>query len=112
MGVTGLLKAVAGIQTPAHIRDFRNKRVAIDGHAWLHRGAYCCATELYLGSHRAQHVDFCMKRLSLLIGFGVIPVRPPLRQAERESARAHVVHAPPSGCCCRPSVRLTTVFRP
>jgi hypothetical protein len=41
VGIQGLLPFVAELTNKtAHISEFANKRVAIDGYCWLHTGAH------------------------------------------------------------------------
>lgn len=46
MGITGLLPLLASITNPVHIKEYAGKVVAIDGHCWLHKGAFSCAMDL------------------------------------------------------------------
>jgi len=49
MGIVGMLPLLKAAATPAHVSNYRGQRVAVDAYAWLHRGAYSCATELAVG---------------------------------------------------------------
>lgn len=49
MGIEGLLPLLKPIHREVHIRDYKGKSVAIDGHCILHRGAYGAATALAEG---------------------------------------------------------------
>jgi len=49
MGIVGMLPLLKAAATPAHVSSYRGQRVAVDAYAWLHRGAYSCATELAEG---------------------------------------------------------------
>ena len=45
MGIRDLLPFVkaANVTKKESLRKFEGKRVAVDGHGWLHKGAYSCA---------------------------------------------------------------------
>lgn len=49
MGVAGLLPVLKSVARPVHIRDYRGRKVVVDGFSWLHRGAYTCSRELAEG---------------------------------------------------------------
>lgn len=46
MGIKGLLPLLDPIATDVHIQAYAGRKVAVDGHCWLHRGAFGCAFEL------------------------------------------------------------------
>ncbi|KAF2758177.1 hypothetical protein EJ05DRAFT_500695 [Pseudovirgaria hyperparasitica] len=73
MGITGLLPLLKSIQKPCHIRKFAGHVVGIDAYGWLHRGAHTCGVKLALGQFTMQHIEFCMKRVHMLIHFGITP---------------------------------------
>ena len=56
------------------MRDFRGKRVAIDGYSWLHKGAYCCSTDLCMGRPTDKYVTYFMSRVDVLTSSGLTPV--------------------------------------
>jgi len=74
MGIQGLLPALKSIQRQVNLEDFRNQTVGIDGYCWLHRGAYGCAFELAINQPTKGYVDFCMKRIQMLLHFGITPL--------------------------------------
>lgn len=74
MGIQGLLPLLDSVMKPIHISAFANQKVAIDGYAWLHRGATSCAAELCLGLDTSKLIDFFMSRIALLKHHKVIPV--------------------------------------
>lgn len=49
MGINGLLPVLKSITRPTHVKSYRGHKVAVDGYSWLHKGAYCCSTELCEG---------------------------------------------------------------
>lgn len=74
MGVTGLLQALKPVTAEGHVQTYKGQRVAIDGYAWLHRGAYCCARELCLRIQTDRLVRYVRGKMEMLLHFGVIPV--------------------------------------
>jgi exonuclease-1 len=49
MGIKGLLPALEHTKVPIDLEQLKGKRIAIDGHCWLHNGLTCCAYELETG---------------------------------------------------------------
>lgn len=50
MGIKGLIPLLKPIQKDIHISEYAGQPVAVDGHCWLHRGAFGCASELARGA--------------------------------------------------------------
>lgn len=48
-GIRGLIPLLKSIQKPVQISEYAGQRVAVDGHGWLHGGAFSCASELARG---------------------------------------------------------------
>ncbi|XP_020528471.1 exonuclease 1 isoform X2 [Amborella trichopoda] len=46
MGIHGLLPLLKSIMNPIHIKELKDKNVAVDTYSWLHKGALCCSKEL------------------------------------------------------------------
>ena len=61
---------------PVSLSKYRGQRVAIDGYAWLHRGACQRRSEQQAAEPHdsATHVAFCLDMLDMLQKHGVIPV--------------------------------------
>jgi len=74
MGITGLLLALKEIQQKKHLREYKNQKIAIDAFCWLHKGAYSCALELGQNIPTTRYIDFCVKRLKMVIENGAIPL--------------------------------------
>ena len=74
MGISGLLPLLEGAAEAAHISQFRGRRCAIDGYAWLHKGVKCCALEMYRRQPCTGFVDYCMRLIDLLLRNGVTPL--------------------------------------
>lgn len=49
MGIKGLLPLLKPVQRKLHIKEYAGEKVAVDGHCWLHRGSFGCASELARG---------------------------------------------------------------
>ena len=71
MGIKGLLEQLKSITKKVHISEFRGKRVAIDAHCWLHRGAYGCGKELYEGIDTTKYISFMLNMIHMLKSNGI-----------------------------------------
>lgn len=93
MGITGLLPLLKDIQVKTSLSNFKGQTVGIDAYCWLHKGTYCCAQDLMMGKPTRAYVHYVMKRVRLLINFGVIPLlvfdggRLPAKAATEEDRR-------------------------
>lgn len=56
MGIQGLIPLLKSIQKPVEISAYAGQAVAVDGHCWLHRGAFSCASELARGVETNAYV--------------------------------------------------------
>ena len=76
MGIKGLLPFVkaANVTKKESLRKFEGKRVAVDGHGWLHKGAYSCAKDLCLKRPTDKFVTFFLDRLKVLTDNGLVPI--------------------------------------
>ena len=74
MGIQGLLPLLKDIQSKTHISSFRGQAVGIDTYCWLHKGTYGCAKDLILGKYNPAYVTYVMKRVKMLISYGVTPI--------------------------------------
>lgn len=74
MGIQGLHKALKPITKRKSLQAFAGRRAGIDGHAWLHRAGYACATELALGHETKTYVYFVMRMVTLLLKHQITPV--------------------------------------
>ena len=66
MGIRGLWPQIECIQEDVHIASLEHKTLAIDGYAFLHRGARTCATELARGEPTEGYVRWFMRKLAKL----------------------------------------------
>lgn len=48
-GIRGLTSLLEQVQKPVNMSAFAGKRVAVDGHDWLHAGAFPFASEFARG---------------------------------------------------------------
>ena len=74
MGIQGLLPLLKDIQAKASVSSFKGQTVGIDAYCWLHKGAYSCSKDLIMGKPTRAYVNFVMKRVRMLINYGVIPI--------------------------------------
>lgn len=71
--MTGLLRHLKSIEEPRNISQYHGMTVAVDGYAWLHRGAVACAWELGQGIASTKHIDYVIRRVQMLLNYGVTP---------------------------------------
>ncbi len=67
MGIKGLLRETRSLQKNVHISNFRNKSVAIDGYAWLHKALHHCSIEVALQKNISGIVQFFSKKIRYLV---------------------------------------------
>jgi exonuclease 1 len=67
MGITGLLPLLKPVTKVNHISSYKNKRIAIDGYAWLHKAVYGCCLELATGVDSDKWVSYCLKLIDMLL---------------------------------------------
>jgi exonuclease-1 len=67
MGIQGLLPQLKGLTKSTNIGAYRNKRLAIDGYAWLHKAVYGCCLELATGKETLQWVNYCIAFIDMLL---------------------------------------------
>lgn len=73
MGIQGLLPQLKAIQNPVSLIRYEGQTLGIDGYAWLHRAACCCAYELVTGQPTAKYLQFFIKKISMLKSFKIEP---------------------------------------
>lgn len=73
MGIQGLLPQLKPIQNPVSLIRYEGQTLGIDGYAWLHRAACCCAYELVTGQPTAKYLQFFIKKISMLRSFKIEP---------------------------------------
>ncbi|KAA6403940.1 MAG: putative Exonuclease 1 [Streblomastix strix] len=74
MGITNLLQLLKPVAQKIHISQFKGQTVAIDTYCWIHRACYSCAIELTQNINIDSYVQFCLKRIELLLHFGIKPL--------------------------------------
>ncbi|ELA46481.1 hypothetical protein VCUG_02025 [Vavraia culicis subsp. floridensis] len=74
MGIKGLLPIVSPCLKKRHISAFKNHRIGIDGHSWLHCILPSIALQLYNNVRTHLHHDIFLKRIQGVRKHGVIPV--------------------------------------
>ena len=73
MGIQGLLPQLKSIQNPVSLVRYEGQTLGIDGYAWLHRAACCCAYELVTGQPTAKYLQFFIRKISMLKSFKIEP---------------------------------------
>ena len=71
MGITGLLPLLKSVTHKVHISQYRGKRVAIDGYAWLHKSIYSCSIQLATSGESTEWIAFCMRLVDKLLEFDI-----------------------------------------
>lgn len=74
MGIKGLLPLLDPIATDVHIQAYAGRKVAVDGHCWLHRGAFGCAFELAMDGDTDKYVSYFIHMVQMLIFYKVTPI--------------------------------------
>jgi 5'-3' exonuclease len=74
MGVDGLLKALADVQRPVHIAEYRGLRVALDGHCFLHKGKYSACSDLIAGRLTERYLQPLLETVCALRDAGAQPL--------------------------------------
>ncbi|KAL2919784.1 hypothetical protein HK105_200701 [Polyrhizophydium stewartii] len=74
MGIPGLLPLLKSAHRSVHLREFEGQSVGVDGYVWLHKGAFSCAYELFMGIPTTKYVDYFMSKARQLQSFGIWPV--------------------------------------
>ncbi|UPQ99224.1 XPG/Rad2 endonuclease [Chloropicon primus] len=93
MGISGLLPFLKQHTKKTHLSQFEGQRVAIDGYSWLHKGAYCCSSDLCLNRPTDKYVTYFLKRIQTLLNHGLQPLvvfdggNLPMKKDENESRR-------------------------
>jgi exonuclease 1 len=67
MGISGLLPLLKPVTKVNHISSYKNKRIAVDGYAWLHKAVYGCCLELATGVDSDKWVSYCLKLIDMLL---------------------------------------------
>ncbi|KAI8981631.1 PIN domain-like protein [Mycotypha africana] len=75
MGIQNLLSVLAPVTTDIHISKLKGKTVALDGHGFLHRGAYALTyTDYKKGEEVESQTKFIMFYINLLKHYEVTPI--------------------------------------
>lgn len=72
MGIAGLLPLLKPVTRTNHVRSYRNKTVAIDGYAWLHKAVYGCCIELATGQESDKWISYCINLIDMLLSHEII----------------------------------------
>jgi exonuclease-1 len=71
MGIAGLLPLLKPITRDSHISNYANRRVAIDGYAWMHKSIHGCCAELSRVNNSQQWVTYCLYLIDMLLSFNI-----------------------------------------
>ena len=71
MGIAGLLPLLKPVTRSNHISSYRNRRVAVDGYAWLHKAVYGCCMNLTRGIDSHQWIVYCINLIDMLLSFDI-----------------------------------------
>ena len=74
MGIQNLLPLLKPAMKEVGLREFKGKKVAVDGNVWVHRGAYSCALELHCNQDEGRYIGYCRHNAQLLLDCGIHPV--------------------------------------
>ncbi|ORZ31257.1 hypothetical protein BCR44DRAFT_1405489 [Catenaria anguillulae PL171] len=78
MGIHGLLPLLVQQPNPnsasEHLSQFANCTLGIDGHGWLHKAIYGCATALALNQPTTAYLVYFARRLRLLQSLNITPL--------------------------------------
>lgn len=74
MGISGLLRVLKDGMERKQLESFRGQVAAVDALGWLHRGTYCCSTEICIEGDWSKCISYCMKRVDMLRHFGITPL--------------------------------------
>lgn len=72
MGISGLLPLLKPVTKDNHISSYSNRRIAIDGYAWLHKAVYGCCVELATGVDCDKWVSYCLKLIDMLLSNKIV----------------------------------------
>ena len=71
MGITGLLPLLRPVTKNSHISAYKDRRVAVDGYAWLHKAVLGCCVELATGVETDRWIAYCLTLIDMLLSNGV-----------------------------------------
>lgn len=74
MGIKGLFPLITPLLKKRHISTFKNQKIGIDGHAWLHSILPSIALQLYKDEKTTLHHKIFLKRIDKLKKHQIIPI--------------------------------------
>ncbi|KAI4291726.1 exonuclease 1 [Pancytospora philotis] len=74
MGISGLLPLVRPTMRRRHISCYKNQRLGVDGHVWLHGALSMVATDVFSAGITDKHVPLMLKRVKDLQSHGITPI--------------------------------------
>ena len=94
MGIYNLLRTLSSITVKKHLKEYKNKRVAIDGYCWLHKSIFTIGTSIL-----EEKIDitpcicYLKRKLFKLLQYNIIPIivfdgaKIPIKKNEEEKRR-------------------------
>ncbi|OQS55087.1 EXO1 [Ecytonucleospora hepatopenaei] len=74
MGITGLLPIFKQIMKVKNIKEYKNKRIAIDAFGWIHSIATVVSFEIYNGIETTEHLKIFKNKVNELVKNKIIPI--------------------------------------
>jgi exonuclease-1 len=71
MGVNGLLQYFRSIERDTDISKWRGKRLAIDGHSWIHKAIYGSGYSIVVKKDYSRCLKSILARIDVFMHFGV-----------------------------------------
>ena len=71
MGVTGLLQYFKSVERDTDISKYRGKRLAVDGHSWIHKAIYGAGYNIVIKKDYTRCLKSILARIDVLVSFGV-----------------------------------------
>lgn len=72
MGIKGLLQVIKPAMQVEYLQNFKGKRIAVDGYAWLHKAAYGCCVELCRGEKPTAWMRYFISLVDLLLNYDIV----------------------------------------
>ena len=71
MGIKGLLINTKEVGKKKHISDYKNKKIGIDGYAWLHKALFQCSIEVASEKNIKGLYDFFILKIDHFLKFNI-----------------------------------------
>lgn len=74
MGIQGLLPWLDPVLEDVRMKNYSGKKIAVDGRAWLYRGAFGCAFDLCMNLDTNRYITYFIQMVQSLLLYKVIPI--------------------------------------